>query len=226
MNRVHISTPFYIELRSSRTFSSGSARPIKTVNSDSQPAPLKRPHLSQWMDRTGSALQTVAKKTCTAEPKQMVSLRPPPPQPTASLSRNSLDKPHKYLLCDEYKHTKPSPDCKAMAFITGKVGIRILRDFFMAWGADRMKMKRSQGDVQLHMLILQLHLRTFAAVVVFLGLFFPLYFPVLVSFFLIQQSAFFHSFSPPVLLFWQQPWQTITMSEGLSWCVDYVGKKL
>lgn len=62
----------------------------------------------------------------------MVSLSPPPPFALPPcLWRISLDKQHEYLQCDEYKHDKPLPDCKALAVISGKVEKRISRDFFM-----------------------------------------------------------------------------------------------
>lgn len=80
-----------------------------------------------------------------------------------------------------------------------------------------MKMKRSQWDVQLQTLILQLHLSTFATVIVFLALFRCLFFYFSVSF-SVMQSAFFHSLSLSIFSCGRS--HDIAMSKGPSCFVN------
>lgn len=52
-------------------------------------------HWSLWLDRTPVVWPGADAPNCSQEPKQMLSLRPP-----SFFCKNSLDKLHKYLLCD------------------------------------------------------------------------------------------------------------------------------
>lgn len=76
----------------------------------------------------GPALQTVACNSHCRVKADGITQTPLPSAGTVWISYTSIS----YVT---YKHAKPSPRSKVLAFVTGKEGKRILRDFFMALGA-------------------------------------------------------------------------------------------
>lgn len=85
---------------------------VSQATEDSLKSLKSQPH---WVsERTGLTegllFQTaVFKSHCRTEADGFTQTLPP------CLCRISLDKLHEYLLCDEYKHDRPSPDCKSLA---------------------------------------------------------------------------------------------------------------